>query len=53
MERFLSKLQGQTMKRVEEDKVVWKGDNKEVFSVRGLYSMLEIDYTIPSPLKIT
>ncbi|RVW81731.1 hypothetical protein CK203_049514 [Vitis vinifera] len=34
--RFLSKLQGQTMKRVEEDKVVWKGDNKGVFSIEDI-----------------
>lgn len=52
MERFLSKLQGQTVKMEEEDRVVWKEDNKGVFFVRGLYSLLEIDYTTPFPLKI-
>ena len=51
MERFLSKLQGQTVKR-EEDRVVWKEDNKGVFSVRGLYFLLETNYTIPFLLKI-
>ena len=45
MERFLSKLQGQTMKREEGDKIVWKEDNKGVFSVRGPYFLLETDYT--------
>ena len=52
MERFLSKVQGQTMKREEEDGVVWKGDNKGVFLVRGLYFMLETNYTILFSLKI-
>ncbi|RVW85934.1 Pentatricopeptide repeat-containing protein [Vitis vinifera] len=33
MERFLSKLQGQTVKREAGDKIVWKEDNKGVFSV--------------------
>ena len=40
MERFLSLLQGHSMKREQEDTVVWKGGNKGVFIVRGLYSML-------------
>ena len=52
MERFLSKLQGQTVKMEEEDRAVWKEDNKGVFFVRGLYSLLEIDHTTPFPLKI-
>ena len=52
MERFPSKVQGQTMKREEEDGVVWKGDNKGVFLVRGLYFMLETNYTILFSLKI-
>ena len=51
MEWFLFKIQGQTVKR-EEDKVIWKGDSKEVFFVRGLYSMLESNCMIPFPLKI-
>lgn len=49
---FLHKLQGQTMKREEEDRVVWKGDNKGVFCIRGLYSLLEIGCVTPFPLKI-
>ena len=52
MECFLSKLQGHSVKRGQEDRVVWKGDNKGVFFVRGLYSLLVIDETIPFPLKI-
>ena len=52
MECFLSKLQGHSVKREQEDRVVWKGDNKGVFFVRGLYSLLVIDETIPFPLKI-
>ena len=40
------------MKREEEDGVVWKGDNKGVFLVRGLYFMLETNYTILFSLKI-
>ena len=49
MERFFSKLQGQTMK---EDKIVWKEDNKGVFFVRGFYLLLEIDCTTLFALKI-
>ena len=44
IERFLSKLQGQTMKRKEENRVVWKEDCKGVFSIRGLYSLLGTNY---------
>ena len=40
------------MKRKKEDRVVWKEDNKGVFFVRELYSLLEIDHTNPFPLKI-
>ena len=40
------------MKRKEEDRVVWKEDSKGVFSVKGFYSLLELDYTTPFPLKI-
>ena len=29
------------MKREKEDRVVWKNDSKVVFSIRGLYSLLE------------
>ena len=47
MKRFLSKLQGHLVKREQDDKVVWKGYSKGVFSVRGLYSLLENDSTIP------
>ncbi|RVW54216.1 hypothetical protein CK203_080174 [Vitis vinifera] len=35
IEGFLSKLQGQTIKMEEEDRVVWKEDNKGVFSNAG------------------
>ena len=28
MERFLSKLQGQSVKREKDDRIVWKGDTK-------------------------
>ncbi|RVW90726.1 hypothetical protein CK203_046435 [Vitis vinifera] len=52
MKRFLSKLQGQTMKREEEDRVLWEEDSKGLFFVRGVYSLLETDYTTPFPLKI-
>ena len=34
------------------NRVVWKGDSKGVFFVRELYSLLEIDGTIPFLLKI-
>ena len=36
MEWFLYLLQGQTLKREEEDRVLWKGDGKGFFSLRGL-----------------
>ena len=52
MKCFLSKLQGHLVKREQEDRVVWKGYSKGVFSVRGLYSLLENDSTIPFLLKI-
>ena len=52
MERFLSLLQGHSMKREQEDTVVWKGGNKGVFSVKGLYSVLENGCTTLFPLKI-
>ena len=40
------------MKREEEDRVVCKGDSKGVFSIRGLYSLLQIGCATPFPLKI-
>ena len=46
-----SKLQGQTMKR-EEDRVVWKDNKKGVFFVRGLCSLLDIEYPIIFLLNI-
>ena len=52
MKCFLSKLQGHLVKREQEDRVVWKGYSKGVFSVRGLYSLLENDSTIPFFWKI-
>ena len=52
MDRFLSLLQGHLVKREQNDRVVWKGENKGAFSIKGLYSVLETDYTIPFPLKI-
>ena len=52
MERFLSVLQGYSVKREQEDGVVWKGGNKGVFSDKGLYSVLETGSTTPLPLKI-
>ena len=51
MEHFLSLLQG-SVKREQEDRVVWKGGNKGVFSVKGLYSVLENGCTTLFPLKI-
>ena len=39
------------MKR-EEDRVVWKGDSKGVFSIRGPYSMLGTHCIVPFLLKI-
>ena len=52
MEYFLSLLHGHLLKREQEDKVVWKGENKGAFSAKGLYSVLESDCTILFPLKI-
>ena len=52
MECFLSLLQGHSVNKEQEDRVVWKGENKGAFSVKGLYSVLETDCTIPFPLKI-
>ena len=46
MERFLSLLQGHSVNREQEDRVVWKGENKGAFSVKGLYSVLGTDCTI-------
>ena len=40
------------MKREEEDRVLWEEDSKGIFFVRGVYSLLETDYTTPFPLKI-
>ena len=51
MECFLSKLQRQSIKRKQEDRIVWKRGNKGVFFLQ-LYSLLETDGTIPFPLKI-
>ena len=36
----------------EEDRVLWKEDSIGVFFIRGLYSLLETNYTSPFPLKI-
>ncbi|RVX05071.1 hypothetical protein CK203_019132 [Vitis vinifera] len=44
-------LQGHLVKREQEDRVMWKGYSKVVFSIKGLYSLLETDRTIPFPLK--
>ncbi|RVW14191.1 Signal peptide peptidase-like 2 [Vitis vinifera] len=53
--------EGHSMKREQEDTVVWKGGNKGVFSVRVLYSMLlynpvpfknSVDPWIPSKVKV-
>ena len=52
MERFLSLLQGHSVKREQKDRVGWKGGNIGFFSVKGLYSVLEADGTTPFPLKI-
>ena len=49
---FLSSLQGHSLKREQVDRVVWKGENKGVFFVKGLYFVLEADGTTPFPLKI-
>ena len=46
MECFLSLLQGHSVNKEQEDRVVWKGENKGAFSVKGLYSVLETDCTI-------
>ena len=51
LECFLSKLQGHLVKREQEDRVMWKGYSKVVFSIKGLYSLPETDRTIPFPLK--
>ena len=40
------------MKRDEESREEWKEDKKGVYSIRGLYSLLEIDYLMLFPLKI-
>ena len=47
-----SELHGQIVKKEEEDRVVCKRDSKGVFFVKGLYSLLETDGTIPLSLKI-
>ena len=52
MERFLSLLPRHSMKREQKDRVVWKGGNKGVFSIKGLYFVLENGCTTPFPLKI-
>ena len=49
---FLSSLQGHSLKREQVDRVVWKGGNKGVFFVKGLYFVLEAGGTTPFPLKI-
>ena len=39
------------MKREKEDRVVRKDDSKVVFSIRGLYSLLETGCAIPFSFK--
>ena len=52
MERFLSLLQGHSVKREQEDRMVWKGESKGVFFVKVFYSLLETGGSIIFPLKI-
>lgn len=52
IECFLSKLQGHSVKRKHENRIIWKGDNEGVISVRRLYSLLGIDGKFHFRLKI-
>ena len=51
MECFLLGLQWKTVNR-EEDRGVWMMDNNGRFSLKGLYSVLGLDYAIPFLLGI-
>ena len=44
---FLFQLQGHSVNRKQDDRLVWKGDGKGRFSVEALYSLLELDSATP------
>ena len=49
VERLLQKIQAFRVQREEEDRVIWTASNNGVFSVRSLYSMMELGGLSLSP----
>ena len=43
MERFLLQLQGHSVNKKQKDRLVSKGNSEGRFSIRALYSLLELD----------